>query len=147
MIAILVCGYCVFTLTCLYSISNFWLPPFLRSFKASLYCVLLLFLCWGAWVSPTVILQKYEFQCNCTNPWDLPIKPYISHIDNISLLHENLKVDTSKPSINIVEVTLNCFLHCLVYQEEWGTGTTSHMEPLDILNLYVYWCIFFSKNT
>ena len=42
--------------------------PILRSFKALLYCVLPLFLCWEASVSPTVIIQKYEFQCNCTNP-------------------------------------------------------------------------------
>ncbi len=76
----------------------------------------------------------------------LQIKPCISHIDNISLLHENLEVDTSKPSITIVEVTSNCFLHCsLVYHEEWGASTTSHMEPSDILNLCVYWCIFFQK--
>ena len=112
-----------------------WPPPFLRSVRASLNYISTYF-CWGAWVNWTMIIQKYECQCYCTNPWGLPIKPCISHVDNISLLHENLKLDTSKPSINIVEVTLNCFLHCrLVHHEDWGAGTTSHMEPSDILNL------------
>ena len=131
-----------------------WPPPFLQSVKASLYCVSPYF-CWGAWSSSIMIIQKYEFQYYCANPWGLPIKPCISLVDNISLLYENLKVDTSKPSIDIVDVTLNCFLHTrIVYHKDWGAGTTAHIVPSNILNLcgiayghqLLYWVLqlFFS---
>jgi hypothetical protein len=55
------------------------------------------FFCWGAWVSPTVIIQKYEFQCYCAYPWDLPINlaspmltTLVSCLKILRLTHQNL---------------------------------------------------------